>query len=260
MGEEVDLLKEIKGLRSELEELKRALAEVKATLSDLTGPYSYYKPPVETEKRVKPGEIVGVERGGETTAPTSIEKSVEKEREEEVSREEVRGEERREIEKPAEARTEAREAREEFLPLLRGVQEAIMEERERVVSTSLDRVVTIIKTLYELRKLYPRSSIEGLVKLLEKMNIVSSRELELLKASMEVVEESLKTSTSPEENIMLLYMILKNLGVRDEKLEEEVTKSMLRTLALMRRRGSRREESSDETRKGDSNKWEYQQQ
>ncbi len=222
----MDVTKEIAELKKGFDELKKAIAEIKALLSDLTGPYSYYKPPEEEKPVKKKEEITSTEKGAGINIVERKPKTIPSEEE--------------------------------------GVSETVKhkEERTRLASSSLKQTITIIKTLYELRKMYPRSSIEALLKLIEALNIIPRDEVELLKTSMEIVEESLKQGVTPDESVILLYMLLKNLGIRDESLEEELTRTMLKTLTIMRKKTLTQKDIRDlETGgKGGNNKWVSQQQ
>ncbi|GEM_PF-1180655 len=282
----MDVVKEITELKKGFDELKKAIAEIKALLSDLTGPYSYYKPPEEEKPVKKKEEITSTEKGvgvkiverkpeiipseelsvSETVKP---EETVYEEKEgrlpqapEEklVLKPRERGVEHEYVKPPTIG--EKMETSPELLSMIRSVQEAVKEERSRLASSSLKQTITIIKTLYELRKIYPRSSIEALLKLIEALNIIPREEVELLKTSMEIVEESLKQGVSPDESVILLYMLLKNLGVRDESLEEELTKTMLKTLMIMRKETRSQKEIGglDTSAEGGNNKWVSQQQ
>ncbi len=284
--ESMDVVKEITELKKGFDELKKAIAELKALLSDLTGPYSYYKPPEEEKPVKKKEEITSaekrvgikiVERKPETVPSEETVVSETTKPKEEISYEEKKTyppptPEERFMLKPREKGVEHEyvkppigekmEASPEILSMIHSVQEAVKEERSRLVSTSLKRTITIIKTLYELRKLYPRSSIEALLKLIEALNIIPREEIELLKTSMEIVEDSLKQGVTPDESVILLYMLLKNLGVRDESLEEELTRTMLKTLMIMRKNTlSQKEPVGLKTgAEGGNNKWASQQQ
>ncbi|MEL9908607.1 MAG: hypothetical protein QXP97_01605 [Desulfurococcus sp.] len=247
---ELDVAKELKALKDGLEELKRSLAEVKAVIADLTGPFSLYKPPTETLQQQAPSpqpqsasESRGVSTGEERRSGVVKESEFA-------------------TEKPGERGGQVvREAGGGFERVLSELGRVVREERTRMTSYSMKRLIGLIKTVYEIRQIYPRESVESIITVLEKLSIISDKELELLKASMDLVEGNIRQNMSTEETTLLMYMLLKNLGVRDEELEEEATRAVLQAL-MVKRMGARKESASDsgESSKGDSDKWASQQQ
>ncbi|MEM4035502.1 MAG: hypothetical protein QXU97_02660 [Fervidicoccaceae archaeon] len=219
---EVDLAKDLRELKTTVEELKRAMVELKAALADLTGPFSAYKPLEDAER---------YSAGMQAAAPAQPQ----------LERVSMRSE------KPSEAATiepghpvEKPGALEErgLTHVLAGISEVLHKERARITRTGLERVLKTIKTLYELRRLYPRANIETIVKMLEEMKVLTSEEANLLKTAMNLVEESLRENISHEENVLMMFMLLRQLGVKSEELEEEALRTMLDLLTFKRRKRS----------------------
>jgi len=238
---ELDLVKELKELKSTVNELKTALAEIKAALADLTGPFSYYKPPVEEKREAQltpvpsqqPVPLATTATPGAPEKPTSP---------------------AREGEKPSTP------VLEKVLPAMEEAERIIREERSRLVGASLKRVLGLMKTLYEIRRLYPKASVEDVINLLDQLSIINKNEVSILKAAMNTVENSLRENIKPEENMLLIYLLLRNLGVRDEALEEEVLRTVMDSLSTMRKkpRGEQGTPVSTSSSEGGSNKWESQ--
>ncbi|MEM3927229.1 MAG: hypothetical protein QXU13_06600 [Desulfurococcaceae archaeon] len=214
---EVDLVKELKELKTTVEDLKRAIVEIKATLADLTGPFSAYRPLEETEKRVITTQAITAQPA---RAPIQSEKPSEA-----VEAGPVHPSEKPEV-------SEGKE----LTRVLTGISEVLQKERARITRAGLEKVLNTMRTLYELRRLYPRTSIETIVKMFEEMKLLTSEEVGLLRAAISLVEESLKENISHEENVLMMFMLLRQLGVRSEELEEEVLKTILDVLALKRRK------------------------
>ena len=247
---ELDVAKELKALKEGLEELKRSLAEVKAVIADLTGPFSLYKPP--TEALQQPALSAQPQPAPESRGVSTGE----------GRRSGVVEESGLVTEKPGEKSGQAvREVEGGFERVLSELGRVVREERTRMATYSMKRLVGLIKTVYEIRRMYPRESVESIVTVLEKLGVISDKELELLRASMDLVEGNIRQNVSTEETTLIMYMLLKNLGVRDEELEEDATRAVLQAL-MVKRMSARKESASDsgESGKGDSDKWASQQQ
>jgi hypothetical protein len=238
---ELDLVKELKELKSTVNELKTALAEIKAALADLTGPFSYYKPPVEEKREAQLTPVPSQQPvpPATTATPGAPEKPTSP---------------AREGEKPSTP------VLEKVLPAMEEAERIIREERSRLVGASLKRVLGLMKTLYEIRRLYPKASVEDVINLLDQLSIINKNEVSILKAAMNTVENSLRENIKPEENMLLIYLLLRNLGVRDEALEEEVLRTVMDSLSTMRKkpRGEQGTPVSTSSSEGGSNKWESQ--
>ena len=226
-----ELRKEISELKKGLEELKEVVAEIRASLSDLQNPFAMLSPPPQV-----PSETTGV------SAPK-------KERVEEVEKAGL--EEKPEIKVPVSgggeglSRVVKKEegfktrtgfaGEKEYLSLedLRGliseIGKAIREEVEekparRGKTMDVRRVIRILKTIYSLRKALPKESIENIVKLAEILGLITSDDKEVLDTIMSLVEDALKQDLTPDEQILVLYILMKNLGYVDENLEDEILK------------------------------------
>lgn len=234
---EADLAKELRSLRDGLEELKRAVAEIKAVVADLTGPYSLYKPPeqpVQQTAQLQQAPASGGEGTKSISQPVSGGGG--------------------EVKPSTLSEAPGVTGLGEITGALSEISGVLREERARVASYSLKRVIGLIRTIHELRRLYPRSSVESIVTVLEKLGVVSDKELELLKASMDLVEEGLKQGVSTEESALMMYLLLKNLGVRDEELEDEAMRVVLQALMV------RKVKAGETSTEGGSDKWASQQQ
>lgn len=219
---DVDLLKELKDLKNTVEELKKAVVEIKATLADLTGPFGAYRAPEEYEKRSKrlEGEQIVVSQALPETRATG---------EEGLS---VSISTKPEQQRPVRVVEEGRE----LAKVLEGVGEVLRKEKVRIIETNLTKMLNTMKLLYELRRLYPKASIETIIKILEDMKMLPPDDINLLKATVNLVEESLKENITHEENVLIMYTLLKQLGFRSEELEDEAMRTVLDVLATKRRK------------------------
>lgn len=235
---EVDVVKELKELKSAVEDLKRSLVEIKAAISDLTGPFSGFRPVEEAERQVPRARVQEVPLAA--TAPAGgEEKPVEQ------------------VAKPITLEVEKPEKK-ELRQVLEGISEVLREERARVAGTGLRRALNVLKTMYELRKLYPKSSIESIIRLIDEIKMFTPEEINLLRVAADHVEESLKEGISHEESVLMMFVLLRQLGVRSEDIEEEAIRTVFDVLASKRKKhvtGSSEEGSA----KGESG-WENLQQ
>lgn len=257
VGQEVDLVRDLKELKTTVSELASALAEIKAILADLTGPYSLYRPREEVKPQIttQPApQTTSSEIESTTTTPRIIE--------------EARREKPQVIEKPEvtpstpPTRSAPSELR-ELAGILSEASRVIREERATLTGVALNRMLLLMKTTYELMKYYPRSSVERILELIENLKIVSSDEAKLIKTIIDTVEQSIKENITPEENTLLIYLFLRNMGIREEALEEEVLKTIVNMLTESRRRKTIPPEQQRENQvdnKGDGYKWGSQQQ
>ena len=225
VAQELDVVKELRDLKTTVSELKSAIAEIKALLSDLTGPYSYYKPREEVEAPARPQP---------PAPPTSIA--------------EVRAETSRvEVEKPeVKPPTPSGRGLEEIAGVLGEAGRIVREEREVLAGVGLKQAVSLMRIIYEIMKIYPRSSVERMLDLVEQLKIVSREEMSVLRTTINIVEQSLKERITPEENVLLMYLLLKNIGVREEAIEEEVIKSVLNAVSMMRKMSKPTQEAREE--------------
>ncbi len=228
-----ELRKEIKELKKGLEELKEVVAEIRASLSDLQNPFAMLSPPQET--------IL------ETSSPPAPEEH----RTKEVIEEKIKSKAKPEIKIPVSGGGEemSRETRreagiktkgaiggekeylslEDLRDLITEIGKAIHEEygeKTPIRSKTMDvrRVVRILKTIYSLRKALPRESIENIVKLAQILGLITSDDKEVLDTVISLVEDALRQDLTPDEQILVLYLLMKNLGYVDESLEDEILK------------------------------------
>ncbi|MEM4434431.1 MAG: hypothetical protein QXY95_05895 [Thermosphaera sp.] len=252
VSQELDIGRELKELKSTVSELKNAVAEIKAALADLTGPYSYYKPKEEADQPLQ------VARQPAISAEGSPAGSVGKEgrRGQEVETEKAQG-----------------KGLEDLVDILSEAGRVVREEREALTGMSLKQTISLMKMIYEIRRLYPKSSVERILDLMEQLRIVSKEEAGILRTTINIVEQSLQENITPEENTLLMYLLLKNLGVREESIENEVMKTVLNAASVLRTRAKpaaeserndkserrSRRSSEGEVSQGGSDKWESQQ-
>ncbi|MEM1761434.1 MAG: hypothetical protein QW043_02525 [Desulfurococcaceae archaeon] len=217
MAQEADLVKELKELKTSIEELKRTIVEIKASIADLTGPFSGYKPVEEA----KPVVEVPLQAPPQASAQSTG----------------VEGPAERTTEKPAVLDRRAESAEKPgFSRVLTGISEVLREERVHIAETSFRKMLNVMKILYELRRLYPKTSIESIIKMLEEIRAFTPEEISLVKASANLIEESLKEGVSHEENVLMMFMLLRQLGVRSEDVEEEALRTVIDVLASKRRK------------------------
>jgi len=255
LSQDLDIGRELKDLKNAVSELKNAMAEIKAVLADLTGPYSYYRPKEEAEAaQTRPEQVATATAGVGSVAETPPEAG--------------RGE--RPVEKPP--KTSGR-GFEELVDILSEAGRVVREEREALRGVSLKQALSLMRMVYEIRKFYPKASVERILELMEQLRIVSKEEASILRTTINIVEHSLLENITPEENTLLMYMLLKNLGIRDEAVEDEVMKTVLSSLALLRAKAQHKSEAGEggsekhskrgrqeETAQGVSDRWENQQQ
>ncbi len=224
-----ELRKEISDLKKNLEELKEVVAEIRASLSDLQNPFAMLSPPpqISSEAMVpqapekqRTEEKTGLEEKPEIKVPVSgggegLSRVVRKE-------EEYRA-------KTGFAGEKEYLSLEDLRGLISEIGKAIREEVEekptrRGKTMDVRRVIRILKTIYSLRKALPKESIENIVKLAEILGLITSDDKEVLDTIMSLVEDALKQDLTPDEQILVLYILMKNLGYVDENLEDEILK------------------------------------
>jgi len=252
VSEELDVVKELRDLKTTVLELKSTMAEIKALLSDLTGPYSYYKPREEIEAPPRPQPPAPPTGTAEVRAETG----------------------RVEVEKP-EVKPQAPSGRglEEITRVLGEAGRIVREEREVLAGVSLKQAVSLMRIIYEIMKIYPKSSVERILDLVEQLKIVSREDASVLRTTVNIVEQSLRERITPEENVLLMYLLLKNIGLREEAIEEEVIRSVLNAVSIMRKMSKSIQEAREEksetgsggggaggSLQGVNNKWENLQQ
>ena len=239
----VELKKEVEELKRAVNGLKNAIAELRASLTDLTSPYALLKsiPPIPSPTTETPRE-------------TSVENSS---RSLEISKEasSTKGPKVVKIKVPPKPQPPPpkfpKKQLEEFHPMkgspilykqapyeeekktvsleelremLRELGEVVSEEERSTAKPKLDirRVIYILKTIYNLRKALPRESIDNIIKLAEILGLITSTDREILNTIGSLVEDALKQDLTPDEQVLVLYVLLKNLGYIDEALEEEI--------------------------------------
>ncbi len=244
-----EIREEIKELRSSLEELKEVVAEIRASLSDLQNPFAVLSSPMpEPEKPAETGPPTTY-GGGENVEEPGVKPEVK------IPVSGVR--ERmsstvKKHEKQAGVKPFSERAEKERLDLadLRGsiaeIGRAVREEYGRETAMTrpsrvidVRRVIRILKTIYSLRKALPKESIENIVKLAQILGLISSEDKEVLDTVMSLVEDALKQDLTPDEQILVLYVLMKNLGYVDEDLEDEILKIVSGVILSKKKRKER---------------------
>ena len=241
----VDLKREMEELKKAVDGLKNVIAELRASLTDLTSPYALLKsmPPTVTSAMETKEEIAGVKEA---------EKPVEEFREKPTMKKKKPGIMKIKTPIPGPSRpqpsvkppegpppmgetpvqykpTPYEESKksitlEELREMIKELGKAIGEEERRITRPKLDirRVIYILKTIYNLRRALPKESIENTIKLAEILGLITSTDREILNTIGSLVEDALRQDLTPDEQILVLYVLLKNLGYIDETLEEEI--------------------------------------
>jgi len=224
-SQEVDVVRELRELKATTSELKSALAEIKALLADLTGPYSYYRPKEEAE-RVQQLAVSATATEGRAEGPEAGAQA--------QSQVQAQARAPRAVEGVA-AKPSAPRELEALADILGEASRVVKEERSVLAGVSLKQAVSLLRTAYELLKLYPKSSVERMLELAEQLRVLSKDEVAILRTTLNIAEQSLKEDITPEENTMLMYMLLKGVGVKEESIEEEVVRTVLSTMSSIRR-------------------------
>lgn len=237
VSQEIDVVKELKELKATTSELKSALAEIKAMLADLTGPYSYYKPKEEAERaqRAQLVPIASAPTAAPAVAPPVVATATEEQAKApspETPSAEAQARASQALEEVA--RSSTRELK-ELASVLGEASKVVKEERSVLAGVSLKQAISLLRTAYELLKIYPRSSVERMLELAERLRVLSKEEAEVLRTTINIAEQSLREDITPEESTMLMYMLLKGIGLKEESIEEEVVRTVLSTLSSMRR-------------------------
>lgn len=224
-----ELRKEISELKKGLEELKEVIADIKASISDLQNPFTMLSPPptpsepiartVPKEEEVEKAQETGreIEQGFETPVLRGggrLSRAIKKE---EIRSKTGFGEGKEYL------------SLEDMRELISEIGKAIREEIQEKPATrgkivDVRRVIRILKTIYSLRKALPKESIENIVRLAEILRLITSDDREILDTIMSLVEDALKQDLTPDEQILVLYILMKNLGYVDEDLEDEILK------------------------------------
>jgi len=252
-----ELRKEIEELKNSLEELKEVVAEIRASLSDLQNPFAMLSaPPQETIPETK-APLTPSEREAEEMREGRSEAEVKPEIKIPVSggRRGLSKAARKEIGiKTKETMSGGKEylSLEDLRDLITEIGKAIREEySEKIVrqSKTMDvrRVIRILKTIYSLRKALPKESIENIVKLAQILGLITSDDREVLDTVISLVEDALKQDLTPDEQILVLYILMKNLGYVDENLEDEILKIVSGVILSKKKR---KEPGNDELARG----------
>lgn len=201
--------KEVGELKTLIKSLKSILGEIRALLSDLTSPYSMLKSiPTSVTTTKKMQKISGASEQTNTSKEVKEGETIE-----ETTRELQASKEK----KPA----SVRELHEILKELGTTLEKEYEKEKPRL---DIKKVIRMIRTIYNLRKAVPKESIDNIIKLSEILGLISHSDKEILDIVCSLVEDALKHNLTPNEQIPLMYLLLKSLGYVNEDLEEEVTK------------------------------------
>lgn len=230
-----ELRKEIAEIKGSITDLKKVLAEIKGFIADISSPYAvlatsqqeevsaeHEKSPAKAKPKVLPRIIAsrqamkGIEKGREKMIPKPNEKHG---REAEIAQS---------ISKKTE--TMDLEDMRQLIGELGTALAARESEEMPVKKIDVRKVIRILKTIYSLRRTLPRESIENILKLAEILGLVTKEEKETLSTIVSLVEGGLRHNMTLEDQIIVLYILMRNLGYMDEELEEEMLRIVSDTL------------------------------
>ncbi len=257
-----EIKNEIAEIRKSIMDLKKALVEIKAVMSDISSPYAVLSVPHQPELSAKEVKIPAKTTVTKSSKPLVSEKKVGESRKEVEKGERIMEqhgvpsiyqEYGRELE---EYRREGREkaepmSLEDMKQLIRELGSAVSKEVEESKEEmprriGIKRMVKILRTIYMLRKALPKESIENIIKLAEIMGLITKEEKETLLSILSLVEDGLKQNMTFDDQIIVLYILLKNLGYEDEELEDELMK-IISNLVLSKKEAKHGEEEKPQT-------------
>ena len=107
--------------------------------------------------------------------------------------------------------------------------------RRQALSTEskLRRIMRLMRVVFNLRGRIPPELLERYVDIFVGLRLISKDDADLVKSVLKAINEGYASGLGPEEQILLMTLLAKGLGINDEALEEEA----LRVIAesLMRR-------------------------
>jgi len=112
-------------------------------------------------------------------------------------------------------------------------------EAERLLSISrsreerLRRLLRLMRMLCSLRGRVPPSLIERYVNVFVKLGLISEDEGEIVKDVLKALEEGYARGLSVEDQVVLLALIARGLGINDETLEEEAFRVVAESLGAI---------------------------
>ena len=261
-----ELIKEIKELRKAIDGLKNVIAELRASITDLTSPYAPLKsipstpsPSVKAQKASTETSKPPSESLEEKPAPKAIKMEAPSKPHPPSQPSKKQMEEShpmRESPTPHKEVFHEKEKKtvslEELREVLRELGDVIKEEEKKTIKPKLDvrRVIHILKTIYNLRKALPKESIDNIIKLVEILGLITPSDKEVLEIIGSLVEDALKQNLTPDEQVLLLYVLLKNLGYIDGVLEEEILKIVSDVITSKKKVAATVENTSMKTKGG----------
>ena len=203
--------------QEELQELVRALkdtlVDLRAAISELTNPLNVMRRYGEME------ELEAVRKAvSESTAtpyPASAEVSESPQLSGVAEAKELRKPEEvvAKEERPAPERVEERAAK--------GVEELAAVSAVPKLPKELS-LIKLMKMFYMLREKLPSDLLRKYIDLMVSLGKVSEKESEVIKRILEIIDDSAWLGLSVDDQIVIMYILTKALGIKNEELEEEL--------------------------------------
>ncbi len=112
-------------------------------------------------------------------------------------------------------------------------QEELLKNLKRKYVNSIDtsRLTRLLRTLYIVRSKLPREAIEDIIDVLLALKLIRPQERELVAKLVDLVDKTRGQGLTPEDAVVIMYVISKSLGITDAHLEDEAFKSILKEIA-----------------------------
>ncbi len=243
VGRDVERREEREALEKLVEALKEALVELRSAINDLNnpiirgiGPAPEARPREEDREPPSQGESQPTEQPGareEFEAAWSRILGENGLRSSEGSREEPRTpttEKERPSTSPVEAQTSATPTPTWTSGAMGGIMGEHILEDARGGTLSLSRLARLMRIIYELSDKAPPGYFTGLIEILQDTGLIEERQANALKKLIEMVGLAKDHGLTVEENLMLMALISRELGVSSDDLMEELVKAMLSRL------------------------------
>jgi len=105
--------------------------------------------------------------------------------------------------------------------------EVLQQARAGAQVASLGMVLKALKILRSLREQMPGEIIEDELSLMKAVGLSEERQLEVLRQLNSLVDKSVKSGISLEDQVISIYILSKLLGISDDELEREFLDSVL---------------------------------
>ncbi len=244
---------ELKELKELVEALKESIIELRSTLSELNNPFNIMKEPGSNngeEEEEKHQESPLPLSASPVVAPYPVQletytvssqeqSSVKSRRASEAESNSAKSttgsseavatsEEKREV-----LGERVHETDYEFEADLKSSQENILQNLKKKYANSIDtsRLTRLLRTLYIVRSKLPREAIEDIVDVLLALKLIRPDERKLVAKLIDLVDKTRSQGLTPEDTVVIMYVLSKSLGVTDAYLEDEAFKSILKEIA-----------------------------